>query len=71
MFEPAVLLILVWTVRNRGKNKEAVFLVMTTSGKCNINNKRQALLTLLSLLAAGGQVNSAFYNVTTAYMQRS
>lgn len=35
-----------------------------------MDNGLQALLTLLSMLAAVVQLNSAFYNITTAYMHR-
>ncbi len=35
-----------------------------------MDNKSQVLLTLLSLLAAVMQLNSAFYHVTNAYMRR-
>jgi len=35
-----------------------------------MDNELQALLTLMSLLAAVEQVNSAFYNAKTAYMHR-
>ncbi|KAG1925610.1 protein ALP1-like [Pimephales promelas] len=36
---------------------------------CNMDNELQALLTLMSLLAAVVQANSAFYNAITAYMR--
>ncbi len=35
-----------------------------------MDNELQALLTLLSLLAAVIQLDSAFYHATTAYMRR-
>ncbi len=36
----------------------------------DMDNALQVLLTLLSLLAAVVQLNSAFYNVTSAYMHK-
>ncbi len=36
----------------------------------DMDNKLQALLTLLSLLTAVVQLNSAFHHATTAYMRR-
>ncbi len=36
----------------------------------NMDNELQVSLTLLSLLAAVVQLNSAFFHVTTAYMYR-
>lgn len=43
---------------------------MITSNECSIDNKLQALLSLLLSLAVVVQLNAAFYNVTTAYMYR-
>lgn len=43
---------------------------LTTSDEFNMDNKLQAMLTLVSVLAAAVQLNSSLNNGTTTYMNR-
>lgn len=52
---------------NEAASSTATALALTTSGGCNMDKDLQALLTLLPVLAAVVQFNSACYNATTSY----
>lgn len=55
-----------WSCSGRKQTKSA----LNTKGECNIDNKLQAVLPLLSLLAVVVHLKPALYDITSAYMHR-